>query len=116
MTPASYFQAILGCEPTVAKLAIPSPFPQRNLKVFIANRISTTYARREQGVDGIVELVRIFTRAKQGNYLCFFPSYEYMHMVVDRFEAPVADVLVLVQAREMDDAERARFLDAFSVA
>ena len=114
MTPARYFQDIFGCEPTAAKLAIPSPFPRKHLKVLIAKGISTYYAHREQSVDRIVALVRTFIHAKKGNYLCFFPSYAYMAMVVDRFAEPEADVHILVQAREMDDAGRARFLERFS--
>ena len=114
MTPAGYFQDILGCEPTAAMLAIPSPFPRKNLKVLIASGISTYYAQREQSADRIVALVRSFIHSKKGNYLCFFPSYEYMTMVVDRFDLTDGDVQVLVQVREMDDAGRARFLDRFS--
>ena len=114
MTPSRYFQEILGCEPTAAQLAIPSPFPRKNLKVLIAKGISTYYAQREQSVDRIVALVRTFIHSKKGNYLCFFPSYEYMTMVVDRFEEPEGDAQILVQARAMDDAGRARFLNRFS--
>jgi hypothetical protein len=54
-------------------------------------------------------LIRTFIHAKKGNYLCFFPSYEYMAMVVDHFEGTAGwDVRFLVQAREMDDAGRVR--------
>lgn len=112
MTPAGYFQEILGCAPTARKLAIPSPFPRQNLKVLIADGVSTYYAQRERSIDRIVALVDTFIHSKTGNYLCFFPSHEYMRMVVDRFH--LADVNVLVQAREMDDAERAAFLDRFT--
>jgi DNA excision repair protein ERCC-2 len=114
MTPAVYFRDILGCDETAAMLAIPSPFPRNNLKVFIAGGISTYYAQRQGSVDRVVAMVRRFIHAKKGNYLCFFPSYEYMTMVVDRFEEPAGDVQILVQVREMDDDDRARFLDRFS--
>lgn len=114
MTPAGYFQEIFGCGPDAARLAIPSPFPRKNLKVLLANNISTYYARREQSVNGIVELIGRFIRSKTGNYLCFFPSYEYMTMVTERFSARSGDTRTLVQAREMADADRARFLDRFS--
>jgi hypothetical protein len=51
---------------------------------------------------------------KRATICAFFPSYEYMTMVVDRFEKPqVNDVQILVQEREMDDADRAAFLTAF---
>ena len=114
MAPAPYFKEILGCEPTAAMLAIPSPFPPKNLKVLIAGGISTYYAQREQSVDRIVVLIQSFIHSKKGNYLCFFPSYEYMTMVVERFKEHVKDAQVMVQAREMDEAGRAQFLDRFS--
>jgi DNA excision repair protein ERCC-2 len=114
MTPARYFRDILGCEPTVTRLAVPSPFPKKHLKVLIAGGVSTYYAQREQSLDQITALVQSFIRPKKGNYLCFFPSYAYMTMVVGRFEKPQDDVQILVQEREMDDADRADFLDCFS--
>ena len=114
MAPARYFQDIFGCEPTAVRLAIPSPFPRAHLKVLVASGISTTFTQREQSVDRIVALIRTFIRSKKGNYLCFFPSYEYMTMVVAQFEDQANDVRLLVQSREMDDAGRVRFLDRFS--
>jgi DNA excision repair protein ERCC-2 len=98
----------------VAKLSIPSPFPPDHLEVLVAGDISTYYTQRQGSVDRIASLVQTFIQARKGNYLCFFPSYEYLRMVVHRFESLGADVHILVQAREMDDAERALFLDRFS--
>jgi DNA excision repair protein ERCC-2 len=114
LTPAGYFEEILGCGPSTVKLAIPSPFPPGHLDVLIANDISTYYTQREGSVNGIAALVRTFVQARKGNYLCFFPSYEYLRMVVHRFESLGGDVHVLVQAREMDETARATFLDRFS--
>ena len=114
MTPPSYFQDVLGCEPDTVKMGIPSSFPHSHLNVFIAKNISTYYAQREGSVDRIVALIRTFVQAKKGNYLCFFPSYAYMGMVVGRFEALEEKVHVLVQSREMDETMRARFLHHFS--
>jgi DNA excision repair protein ERCC-2 len=114
LTPADYFEEILGCEPAAAKLAVPSPFPRDHLAVLIAKDISTYYAQREDSVDRIAALVQSFIQARKGNYLCYFPSYEYLRMVANRFESLGADARILVQARHMDDAARAGFLDRFS--
>ncbi len=114
MTPARYFRDLLGCEPTVTSLAIPSPFPRKHLNVLIAGDISTYYAHRKKSVDRIMALVQSFIHTKKGNYLCFFPSYAYMTMGVDRFQKPPGDVQILVQEREMDDADRVHFLSRFS--
>jgi DNA excision repair protein ERCC-2 len=114
MTPARYFQDIFGCEPTAVRLAIPSPFSPGHLKVLVASGISTYYAQREQSLDPIVALIRTFIRCHKGNYLCFFPSYEYLTMVAAHFEDQVNDARLLVQSREMDAAGRVRFLERFS--
>jgi DNA excision repair protein ERCC-2 len=114
MTPAHYFQNILGCDSTATKLAIPSPFPREHLKVLIASGLSTTYAQRAHSVDRIVALIQSFTMVKKGNYLCFFPSYEYMAMAVERMVPLTQHMSILVQEREMDDTGRSRFLDRFS--
>jgi DNA excision repair protein ERCC-2 len=114
MTPAHYFQNILGCDSAAAKLTVPSPFPREHLKVFIAGGVSTTYAQRAPSVDQIVELIQSFSMAKKGNYLCFFPSYEYMSMVVECMAPSKQHLSILVQEREMDDMGRSLFLDRFS--
>jgi DNA excision repair protein ERCC-2 len=104
LTPADYFQDLFGCDPTAAKLAIPSPFPQKHLEVIIAQgcidllRPARTKRCSDQGVDPD------FHSFQKGQLLCFFPSYEYMAMVVDQFEGMDEDVRFMVQAREMDDA------------
>ena len=68
MTPARYFQNILGCDSTATKLSVPSPFPRHHLNVFIAGRISTTWAQRAHSIDRIVEMIRVFIQSKKGNY------------------------------------------------
>jgi DNA excision repair protein ERCC-2 len=114
LTPAGYFQKILGCEPTAVQLAIPSPFPTGHLGVFIATSVSTYYAQREKSIDRIVSLIHRFIQPKAGNYLCFFPSYAYMNMAAERLAEVAPEAHLLVQARDMDDAGRACFLDHFS--
>ncbi len=113
MTPADYFQQILGCESTVTKLALASPFPYDHFKVVIAGGVSTYYTQRQRSLNQVVALIRACVRVKSGNYLCFFPSFDYMAMAVDRLRATAWDVRMLVQEREMDSAQRARFLNHF---
>ena len=116
LMPADYFQEILGCGPAATKLAIGSPFPRRHLQVFVAREISTYYNRRERSIAPIAAFIRSFIQPKRGNYLCFFPSYEYMAMVAERFASEEPDMRVLIQSRDMDEAERARFLDCFAAS
>ena len=114
LTPGDYFREILGCTADAARLAIGSPFPHDHLQVFVARDIVTYYRQREQSIASISRLIRAFIGQKRGNYLCFFPSYDYMAMVAEKFEAEVTDVRILIQSRDMDDIERTRFLESFS--
>jgi DNA excision repair protein ERCC-2 len=113
MTPADYFQEILGCESTATRLAIASPFPCDHFKVVIAGGVSTYYTQRERSLNQVVALIRACVRVKSGNYLCFFPSFAYMAMAVERLRETSWPVRMLVQEREMDTAQRARFLNQF---
>jgi len=114
LTPPGYFQELFGCDADTAKVGIGSPFPRHNLQVLVADDVSTIYTQREKSVDPIAKLIRTFVAGKTGNYLCFFPSYAYMTMVAERFEVLDQKVRVSIQSPEMDDAERARFLERFS--
>jgi DNA excision repair protein ERCC-2 len=113
LTPADYFQTLFGCDADAARLAIASPFPRRHLQVLVADNISTYYNQREKSAVSIAELIRNFIGRKKGNYLCFFPSYAYLSLVAEKFEAIEKEAKILVQSREMDDAQRTRFLDHF---
>ena len=96
------------------QLGIESPFPRDNLQVLGCRwGFHPLYPAREKRrshrrTDPDIRC------GKKGNYLCFFPSYAYMSMVVERFEMLEKTVRVAIQSPEMDDAERDRFLDRFS--
>ncbi|MBE6633808.1 MAG: ATP-dependent DNA helicase, partial [Ruminococcaceae bacterium] len=51
--------------------------------------------------------------AKAGNYMVYFPSYEYLNEVYDRFTARYPEVACVVQHPGMSYAEREAFLAAF---
>ncbi|MDL2269294.1 ATP-dependent DNA helicase [Desulfosarcina sp. OttesenSCG-928-A07] len=115
LAPADYFQKIFGCDTAAIRQSIPCPFPQDHLAVFIASTIATTYARRNQSAQAVALMIQAFIRARKGNYLCFFPSYAYMALVLPYF-FPLVDETVTVQTQtpDMDDVSRSRFLSGFS--
>jgi DNA excision repair protein ERCC-2 len=87
-----------------------SPFPPENLLPLLADRIDTRYAARGATLDRVVELVAAAARAKPGNYLVFFPSYEYLAAAAARLAAVAPEVELLRQAPGMNEAARAEFL------
>jgi DNA excision repair protein ERCC-2 len=112
LTPLDYFQTMLASESDRA-LSLPSPFPAENLAVFVADRLSTYYRHRDRTRSEVAQILRSLVQPHAGNYLLFFPSYQYMRMVLEAFQPVGTDVDVLVQAPGMSEPQRESFLARF---
>ena len=112
LTPLDYFQTMLASESAEA-LALPSPFPAENLAVFVADRLSTYYRHRERTKPEIARILNGLVRPHRGNYLLFFPSYQYMRMVLEMFRSASPDIDVIVQEPGMGERQREEFLARF---
>ncbi|MGM9902523.1 ATP-dependent DNA helicase [Enterococcus hirae] len=111
-SPLSYYQETLGGKDSLA-YRLPSPFPEKNQQVLIANYIETTYQKREQSIPQIVETIDHFIHEKKGNYMIFFPSYQYLDQVVEVFEQKHPEIQKIIQQTNMDEKEREAFLAEF---
>jgi DNA excision repair protein ERCC-2 len=112
LTPMHFHADLLGLPPDVAWVDVESPFEAAQLRVRVAP-LSTRFAHRGASLAAIVELMaRQFARAP-GNYLAFFSSFDYLGQVADLFRALHPEVPVWEQARHMDEAARAGFLERF---
>ncbi|KLU65537.1 bifunctional ATP-dependent DNA helicase/DNA polymerase III subunit epsilon [Desulfosporosinus acididurans] len=114
LSPMDYFMNVLGGEETSFKLRLSSPFPAENLHVVIHKSISTKYRQRASSYEQIAETIAAVTVPKEGNYLVFFPSYEYLQEVCFRFQAQNPLVKVIQQRLGMQEEEREEFLASFS--
>ena len=76
----------------------------------VQGNISTRYKNRATSYKKIYESIISLTKQKVGNYLVFFPSYQYMNDVVDLFEDKEN---IIVQTKEMDKVEKDKFLSHF---
>ncbi len=114
LTPADYFKTVFGCRDSAVALNLPSPFAIENLKVFVADRISTLYRQRELTADAVAEVLIAMVGQKKGNYLLFFPSYRYMQMICDRYYGRFASADIIVQRPDMSEEDRSAFLDRFA--
>lgn len=92
-------------------IELPSPFNPANLDIIINNSISTKYRDRDASIDYIIEAIEALTSAKSGNYIVFFPSYQYLKMIVDAIESPQYEVLV--QKSNSTEPERNEILERF---
>jgi DNA excision repair protein ERCC-2 len=96
-------------------LQLPSPFPPENLPVFVHDRIQTQFKARAESLGAVVEAIGTLVQGRRGNYLIYFPSYQYLNAVLQEFQARCPSVQVLVQQPGMSEPQRDAFLAAFAV-
>jgi DNA excision repair protein ERCC-2 len=114
LSPMDYFMNVLGGEETSYKLKLASPFPAENLCLLINDRISTKYKQRAQTYEQVAEAIATVALHKEGNYLVYFPSYNYLQEVYLRFREQYQQVSVICQTSGMEEEEREEFLAAFA--
>lgn len=92
-------------------LELESPFPTDNLDIIIHHGVSTKYKDRMESIDTILETIEILTSTHQGNYIIFFPSYQYLQMVVDALESPEFECII--QKNNLSDIQRQEIIEKF---
>jgi len=115
LTPMDYYRTLLGGEPEDPVLQLSSPFPSENLAVLIQDRIQTHFKGRSESLGEVVEAIGTLVQGRSGNYLVYFPSYQYLNDALQAFQIHFPSVPVLVQRPGMTEPERDAFLAAFSV-
>ena len=111
-TPLDYFADILGCQ-KAAQLELDCPYDPAKLCVVGVDSISTRYSQREGYVDEIAEMIFSVIEAKEGNYIVYFPSYEYMKQVYEAFRENIFGCRCIIQKQGMSHTERNKFLSQF---
>jgi DNA excision repair protein ERCC-2 len=115
LAPMEYYRDLLGGRSDDPILQLGSPFPREHLGVLVHDRIRTHFKARGETLDAVVEAIGVAVKQRPGNYLVFFPSYQYLAAVQAQFQKCYPEVPVLTQQPGMSDAERAAFLEAFCV-
>ncbi|MCT8139169.1 ATP-dependent DNA helicase [Anaerobacillus sp. CMMVII] len=112
--PLGYFQTVLGGEDVDYFQDIPSPFDEKNVEVLVSP-ISTKYNDRPSSVEKIISVIKEQLHQRTGNFLVFFPSYEYLSQVLAEYQddAMDANVELFVQEQMMTEEEREGFLAKF---
>nr|WP_280521342.1 helicase C-terminal domain-containing protein [Paenibacillus mangrovi] len=112
LSPLSYYRDMLGADAEDYSISVPSPFQREQLDVRILP-VSTRYRDRERTREQIADLLDAFVSERTGNYMVFFPSYQYLQSVYEVFSEKYPGVRTIVQGSGMAEDERERFLDAF---
>lgn len=112
LLPINYYMEQLGGKKEDYAVYAPSSFLPENRLIMIGNDVSTKYTRRnEKEYRKILDYIRAFTRAKIGNYMVFFPSYQLLQAVAELAGEELEGLVV--QSSSMSEAEKEQFLEEF---
>jgi Rad3-related DNA helicase len=112
LLPIKYYKEQLGGKEDDYAVYAPSSFSKKNRIIMVAKDVSTKYTRRNEREYGkILNYIKEFTRAKTGNYMVFFPSYQMLQTIADMAGNDIEGLVV--QSANMTEEEREVFLDEF---
>lgn len=111
--PIEYYQELLT-QNEGETLKIQSPFDHQRLKLIVMDSISTRYHDRLQSIQAVVDTIVSVVDAKKGNYIVFFPSYQYLNQVLNHLPLDF-DADILIQKRDMDYLLRDLMIEKFKV-
>jgi len=111
LKPFDYYAKLSGLSPESTKTAeFESPFPKEHRKLLIIREISTKYSEREKNYRKVAEVISRISAVKPGNYFAFFPSFDFLERVLDRFVA-AEGFTILRQRRDMQAKETEEILE-----
>ena len=112
LSPINYYIDLLGGDDSDPFLALPSPFKKENLAILIASNISIKYKNRDSSYNAVAEYIQTFISMKKGNYLIYFPSYEYLEKILPFLSFP-ATYDIYLQTKDMSEDDKNDFLSHF---
>ncbi|MDM0491527.1 helicase C-terminal domain-containing protein [Clostridium perfringens] len=113
LLPMEYFKELYGAQEGDYSVNLTSPFDYKNKLTIVGKDVSTTYSNRKRTLPKIVNYIIECAKSKIGNYLVFFPSYEYMWMVHEEIKKMEVDFSLVAQGDHMKEEEKEEFLALF---
>lgn len=122
LLPIHYYRKLLSTSKEDYAIYAESPFDGKKRRMLIGMDVSTKYTRRGQ------EMYRRYARylvqmacSKTGNYMAFFPSYQFMEEVYEEFLGILKEeerdgtdgIEYVMQSRNMSEEAREIFLENF---
>jgi len=114
LNPRRFHADMLGLPTGSAWIEVESPFQADQLRVCLAEHVSTRYQHRQASLGAVVALIAQQYRERAGNYLAFFSSFDYLQQVTTLLREQYPDVPFWEQTRGMQEAARSAFLDRFT--
>ena len=111
LMPIGYYMDALGSEAGDYRIQIGSPFSPDQLDMTI-QPLSTRFHDRTVSSVQIAKTIKAVTK-NRGNFLVFFPSYQFLQMVMEELKEFEGPAKILLQNQGMSEQEREEFLSAF---
>lgn len=87
LKPFDYYSQLSGLKnPELKTAEFVSPFPNENRKLLIIPQISSKYSERTKNYPRIAETIHKIIELKRGNYVAFFPSFDFMEKVLNQMQ------------------------------
>lgn len=112
LIPIDYYRDFTGATHEDFTKMIDSPFDSSQLDFRIVP-VSTRYRDRTSNLDVLTKEINMMVNARKGNYLVFFPSYEYLELAYDSLIEESFDYDLMKQSRGFSEDEKADFLSWF---
>lgn len=88
LKPFEYYRRLSGLPETLRTAEFLSPFPPAHRKLLIIPQLSSKWSERARDYPRVAETAARIAALKRGNYFLFFPSFEFLERVRERFTAP----------------------------
>lgn len=116
LLPVMYYKELLSGNQEDYAVYAESPFDKKNRLLIVASDVSSRYTRRNQReFEKILSYIIDVVQGKKGNYMIFFPSYQYLNAVRECFEQRGKDgcFILICQDTHMEEEDREEFLAKF---
>jgi DNA excision repair protein ERCC-2 len=115
LAPIDYYRSLISNSSEDPLLQLSSPFAPENFAVLVQDRIRTHFKARGESLTEVAQAIGNLVQGRLGNYLVYFPSYQYLSEVQAQFQIHFPTVRLLAQRPAMSEAEREAFLGNFAV-
>ncbi len=118
LSPMHYYHNLLNdhAQNTPSELlSLASPFDESNRLLASLIKFSVRYKDRQQSMPYILKFILHACRKKNGNYLIFVPSFQYLQQVkflLKKYK-PAASEQIIFQDRQMNEYQKNLFLSHF---
>lgn len=115
LLPVLYYKKLLSGNEEDYAVYAQSPFAGENRLLLIGSDVSSRYTRRNRSEFAkVVEYIHALANSHKGNYMVFFPSYQYMEAVERQMDENFDGSFTWrMQGNRMSEEEREEFLADF---